>query len=482
MRPVLIIFLIFLSCTGPEDKNTLSRPNKPNVLFIAVDDLRPELGCYGNDHMHTPNIDRLASKGMIFRNAYCQQAVCSPSRNSVMTGLRPDSLKIYDLGTNFRTYNPDVVTVSQYFMRHGYHSESIGKIYHIWHGNHDDSLSWSIDPWNPWNEPLNIKSITREDTIDLHTSYPKVGDKRLAWYNSEVPDKNLNDTRITDHAIKRLKDLKDTPFFMGVGYLKPHLPFVAPQRFWDLYDPADITIPDKNPPEGSPSLALNNSGELLCCYYKFDSMPVSDEVARNLILGYYAAVSYIDHEIGRLVNSLEELGLMDNTIIVMWGDHGWKLGNYGQWCKHTAFEYDARTTLIFRTPWMNPEYSTSTSLVELLDIYPTLCEEAGLPIPEHVQGKSLSPLLKDPEESVKDFALSQWPKGDIMGYSLRTKDYRFVSWQKNQDPDSAIALELYDHRNGFEEAVNVAESIENKGVVQRLSKKLNEVRNSARTK
>ena len=482
MRPVLIIFLIFLSCTGPEDKNTLSRPNKPNVLFIAVDDLRPELGCYGYDHMHTPNIDRLASKGMIFRNAYCQQAVCSPSRNSVMTGLRPDSLKIYDLGTNFRTYNPDVVTVSQYFMQHGYHSESIGKIYHIWHGNHDDSLSWSIDPWNPWNDPLNITSVTREDTIDLHTSYPKVGDKRLAWYKSEVPDKNLNDTRITDHAIKRLKNLKETPFFMGVGYLKPHLPFVAPQRFWDLYDPANIIIPDKNPPEGSPSLALNNSGELLCCYYKFDSMPVSDQVARNLIHGYYAAVSYIDHEIGRLVNSLEELGLMDNTIIVIWGDHGWKLGNYGQWCKHTAFEYDARTTLIFRTPWMNPEYSTSTSLVELLDIYPTLCEEAGLPIPEHVQGKSLSPILENPEKSVKDFALSQWPKGDIMGYSLRTKDYRFVSWQKNQDPDSTIALELYDHRNGFEEAVNVAEFPENEGIVQRLNKKLNEVRKLARSK
>jgi iduronate 2-sulfatase len=239
-----------------------------------------------------------------------------------MTGLRPDSLKIYDLGTNFRTYNPDVVTLSQYFMQEGYQSESIGKIYHIWHGNHDDSLSWSIDPWNPWNDPLNIASVTREDTIDLHTSYPKVGDKRLAWYRSEVPDKNLNDTRITDHAIKRLKKLKDTPFFLGVGYLKPHLPFVAPQRFWDLYDSDDIDIPEKTAPEGSPSFALNNSGELLCCYYKFDSMPVSDHVAKNLIHGYYASVSYIDHEIGRLIHSLEELGLMDNTIIVIWGDHG----------------------------------------------------------------------------------------------------------------------------------------------------------------
>ena len=481
MRALLIACLFLFSCISPDHKYNTDKPEKPNVLFISVDDLRPELGCYGYDHMHTPNIDRLASKGMVFRNAYCQQAVCSPSRNTVMTGLRPDSLKIYDLGTNFRKYNPDVVTLSQYFIQQGYHSESIGKIYHIWHGNHDDSLSWSINPWNPWNEALNIESISRDDTIDLHTSYPKVGDKRLAWYRSDVPDINLNDTRITNHAIKRLKELKDKPFFLGVGYLKPHLPFVAPDRFWDLYDAEEIIIPAKTPPQGSPPFAINNSGELLCCYYKFDSMPVSDHVAKNLIHGYYASVSYIDHEIGRLVNSLNELGLMENTIIVIWGDHGWKLGNYGQWCKHTAFEYDARTTLIFRTPWMDTETNSSNSFAELLDIYPTLCEEAGLPVPEFVQGKSLSPILKNPDASVKDFALSQWPKGYIMGYSLRTRDYRLVSWQKNQNPDSVIALELYDHRKGLEESINIADLPENGEIVQGLSEKLNEVRIKART-
>ena len=478
MRYIFLV-LLFISCNTPPKDRVATNENsrQPNILFISVDDLRPELGCYGNEHMHTPNFDRLASQGMVFSNAYCQQAVCSPSRNSIMTGLRPDSLKIYDLGTNFRTTCPDVITVSQYFKQHGYHSESIGKIFHIWHGNHDDSLSWSVKPWNPWDEPLETIEITRNDTINLDKSYPKVGDKRIAWYASEVPDENLNDTRITNRAIKRMKELKDSPFFLGVGYLKPHLPFVSPQRFWDLYDADKITIPEKDAPEGSPEFAINNSGELLCCYYQFDSMPVSDDVARNLIHGYYAAVSYIDHEIGRLFNALEELGLAENTIIVIWGDHGWKLGNYGQWCKHTAYEYDARTTLLFKIPWINPDNHISTSLVELLDVYPTLCEEAGLPVPEHVQGVSLSPILKDPSISVKDFALSQWPKGDIMGYSLRTDDYRYVSWQYKMNPDSVVALELFDHKADPGETINVASLPENEDIVQKLSLKLQSVRN-----
>jgi len=477
MKHLIWISIILMGCTQQSEKTSSEdKPGTPNILFIAVDDLRPELGCYGYEHMHTPNIDRLVSQGMAFTNAYCQQAVCSPSRNSIMTGLRPDALKIYDLGTNFRETWPNVVTIPQYFIQHGYHSESIGKIYHIWHGNHDDSLSWSVNPWNPWDAENNIPEIIRGDTTGLESSHPKVNGKRIAWYPSEMPDNNLNDTKITNRAIERLKDLKDRPFFLGVGYLKPHLPFVAPNRFWDLYDPDKISIPEKQIPEGSPEFAMNNSGELTCCYYKFDSIPVPDEIARNLIHGYYASVSYIDHEVGRLLNVLEELGLSKNTIIVLWGDHGWKLGNYGQWCKHTAYEYDARTTLIFKTPWINPGSNTSNSLVELLDVYPTLCEEAGLPIPEHVQGKSLSPVLQNPGLSVKDFALSQWPSGKTMGYSLRTQDYRYVSWQKNMSRDSVVAIELFDHRSGQEERINIATKSENESIVRRLSLKLQEVR------
>ena len=480
MRHIFLISISLFGCSQFNGEKTIvEKPDKPNVLFISIDDLRPELGCYGKEYMHTPNIDRLASQGMAFTNAYCQQAVCSPSRNSIMTGLRPDSLKIYDLGTNFRETCPNVVTVSQYFREHAYQSESIGKIYHIWHGNHDDTLSWSVKSWNPWDESVGNKEITRGDTTGLEASYPKVNGKRIAWYKSEMPDKNLNDTKITNRAIERLKALKDTSFFLGVGYLKPHLPFVAPRRFWDLYDPNEITIPQKRVPEGSPEFAMNNSGELLNHYHKFDSMsmPLSDDVARNLIHGYYASVSYVDHEVGRLINTLEELDLSKNTIVVLWGDHGWKLGNYGQWCKHTAYEYDARTTLIFKTPWMNPSSNTSKSLVELLDVYPTICEEAGLPIPEHVQGISLSPILRNPNASVKDYTLSQWPKGDIMGYSLRTKDYRYVSWQNNMSPDSVVAVELFDHRGELEEAINMASKNENDSILKRLSMKLSEVRN-----
>lgn len=476
----LIATLFFTACSThqpQQDTENLTR-QKMNVLFISVDDLRPELGCYGNTDVYSPNIDAIAGQGLVFQRAYCQQAVCAPSRNSILTGLRPDSLKIYDLGTNFRTTCPNVVTLPQYFKQQGYFTESNGKIYHIWHGNKDDELSWSIPPWNPWNDNSRPSSIRRNDTVSLHTSRPKYKGKLLAWNRSEFDPKYEQDSKITDHVIERLTQLKDTSFFMGVGYLKPHLPFVAPEKHWRRYDTMNVQIPDKSLPKDAPVFAMNNDGELTCCYHGFDttSFPINDLWATEMIKGYYACVSFIDHEIGRLTTALDSLGLAENTIIVIWGDHGWKLGDYGHWCKHTAYEIDTRTTLILKVPRKTPELHTTDALVEMLDIYPTLVQEAGLPQPSHLMGKSLSHLLREPSGKHKAAALSQWPATDsIMGYSLKMENCRFIKWE-NRFTGKEVATELYDHEKDPKEKYNVVDEAAYQSLMVMCRKELKRIR------
>ncbi len=431
---------------------SLSTYGQPNVLFIAVDDLRPELNCYGASHIQSPNIDRLAAMSTVFNRAYCQQAVCAPSRNSIMTGLRPDAMGIYDLYTFFRTKVPDVVTLPQHFKNNGYYTERVGKIYHTGHGNRDDALSWSQPAASMWRpEP-----VTRGDTVGLERDFPAIDDLKLPYYKSHAPEKNMTDAVITEYAVNRIAELKDSAFFFAVGYIKPHLPFVAPARYWDLYDPEDISIPAVETPGGMPPLALHQFGELR----KYHGIPaqglLDHETSRNLIHGYYAAVSMIDAQIGRLLNALEENGLMENTIVVLWGDHGWKLGDYGSWCKHTNFELDTRVPLIIMDP-DNPNGQSSNSLAEFVDIYPTLCEMTGLPLPKHLEGQSLVPVLENPEFEIKQVAISQYPRGknlgydrkkEVMGYSIRYGNYRFTRWQLYEDPDEVVAYELYDHSEG----------------------------------
>ncbi|MBT3383180.1 MAG: sulfatase-like hydrolase/transferase [Prolixibacteraceae bacterium] len=451
---------------------------RPNILFIAVDDLRTEINSFGAKHMHTPNLDRLAKQGMIFERAYCQQAVCAPSRNSLMTGLRPDALGIYDLYTFFRKKVPDVITLPQHFINNGYHAESMGKIYHLGHGNSDDKLSWSIPSWSRNSEIKKFKKISRGDTIGLERDFPTINDKKLPWYCSNEPEENMTDAMTANQAVKRIKILKDSAFFLAVGFVKPHLPFVAPKKYWDLYDPTKIEIPKRQVPKNMPDLALHQFGELRKYHGIPASGPLDDETSKNLIHGYYAAVSMIDAQVGKLLDALEENNLTENTIVVLWGDHGWKLGDYGGWCKHTNFEMDTNAPLFISVPWMDKGLKTK-SLAEFVDIYPTLCDLAGLEKPIHLEGQSLVPVLKDPQVEVNKVAISQYPRGksldydrksEIMGYSIRTENYRFTRWQKYENPNEVVAVELYDHSKSKVAEKNLTSDEKYVGKIEELNK------------
>ena len=456
--------------------------DRMNVLFIASDDMRPELGCYGAKQIHSPNLDRLAAGGTTFLRAYCQQAVCSPSRSSLMTGLRPDTIRIWDLATHFRDNAPDVVTVSQHFKNHGYHTERLGKIYHTGHGNRDDKFSWSrmanyprASRYGPEGN-AHLKRLlakAKDEGIDLRDN--RLRPRGLPWEAPDVADNELTDGKITENAVKLMGELKDQPFFLAVGFVNPHLPFVAPKKYWDLYDPGAIELAD-NPyaPKGSPAFAMTSWGELRKYYGIPARGPLTDDQARSMIHGYYAAISYVDAQVGRLLDELERLGLAEKTIVVFWGDHGWKLGEHGGWCKHTNFELDARVPLIFRAPKQKAAGQTSNALVEFVDIYPTLCDLAGLPVPQALEGLSAAPLLDQPELPWKLAAFSQYPRSaagkKLMGYSMRTDRYRFTRWENRNDPQEVIAIELYDHAKDPAENVNIANDPANEQLVKRLAR------------
>ena len=357
-----------------------------------------------------------------------------------------------------------MVTLPQHFKNNGYHSESMGKIYHRGHGNSDDALSWSIPSWNNNDEINKLRKITRGDTVGLERDFPTIDNKKLPWHNSNAPEKNMTDAMTADYAVKRIKALKNDPFFLAVGFVKPHLPFVAPKKYWDLYDEDDIQIPDRTPPTDMPDLALHQFGELRKYHGIPATGPLDDNTTKKLIHGYYASVSMIDAQVGKLLDALKENGLEDNTIIVLWGDHGWKLGDYGGWCKHTNFELDTNAPLFISVPWLNKNITTN-SLAEFVDIYPTLCDLAGLQKPDHLEGQSLVPILKDPNVEVNKVAISQYPRGgslgydmksEIMGYSIRAGNYRYTRWQEYENPDIVVAVELYDHSNTPLAKINVA--------------------------
>lgn len=440
-------------------------PKKYNILFIAVDDLRPELNCYGVKKIISPNIDKIARNGLLFERAYCQQAVCSPSRTSLLTGLRPDATRIYDLQTHFRKTVPDVVALPQYFKLNGYHTVSLGKIYH---GTLDDPISWSEPSWKPNGRSLRGKGPKKENK-------PKnVGP---AYEMADLPDQAYSDGMTAEKAIETMNRIKDKPFFLAVGFSKPHLPFFAPKKYWELYQEADMMVPDKNNPQNMPPLAMSNWGELRGYDNIPNDGPLSDQQTREMIHGYYASVSFMDAQVGKVMNELKRLGLDKNTIIVLWGDHGWKLGEYGAWSKHTNFELDVRAPLLASVPGMKAAGKKTRALVEFVDIYPSLCELAGLPLPKHLQGSSFAPLLNTPDKPWKKAVFSQFPreKDDrIMGYSIRTDTYRFTSWQQKNNAKEVIATELYDLASDPMGKVNLAASTAHAAKIKELSQLLEE--------
>jgi len=437
---------------------------KPNILFIAVDDLRPELACYGRDYIKSPNIDRIAKQGMVFDRAYCQQAVCSPSRSSLLTGTRPDTTKVWDLVTHFRDALPTVVTLPQHFKQNGYFVQGMGKIYHP---GYDDERSWSV-PWQTPKAPTYAKVKSPDVADDDKPSKRKDGP---AFEAGEVADNFYKDGMVAEMAVKTLSDLakKSEPFFFAVGFAKPHLPFVSPKKYWDLYDPAQIKLaPNPYHPKDSPDYALTNSQELRNYWGIPAEGPMPDSLARQLKHGYYASVSYTDAQIGKVINELDRLGLTKNTIIVLWGDHGWKLGEHGEWAKHTNFENDTNAPLILSVPGMKNAGGHSNALVEFVDVYPTLSQLAGLPLPGHLEGTSLKPLLDTPNRPWKPAAFSQYPRGKVMGYSMRTDRYRLTVWLGRNDHTHVDAIELYDHKVDPQENVNIAKQPANDALLKEL--------------
>jgi len=497
----------FSSCLAQENKNADTK-NRPNVLFIPIDDLRPELGCYGDTTIKTPNIDRIAKEGVVFTRTYCQQAVCNPSRASLLTGMRPDAIQVWDLKTDFRDHVPNVVTLPQYFKDNGYSSVGLGKTFH---NTLPDTLSWSekphihgfpFDPDAVYASEKGKKSI--EEKKQHYISIGKSTIDQLGhWYlktfateMADVPDDTYFDGAQTTLAIEKLQDLKDKkePFFLSVGYYRPHLPFNAPKKYWDMYDRDAIPLAkNQYVPENSPEYAMNSCYELRYCD-DFTDIPypkgenLSEDRQRLLKHGYFASVSYVDAQIGRLLDALEEQGLKENTIIVLWGDHGWKLGEHNSWCKQSNYEIDTRSPMIISGAGVKFKGQKSNALTEFVDVYPTLCELAGLNLPENLEGSSLVPLLDDTEIEWKDAAYSQFmrhahhfskdPNDSKMGYTIRTNRYRYVEWY-NWDIERSkrgelVARELYDHFVDEDENINKADSPENNLVVEKLSIKLKE--------
>lgn len=451
---------------------------RPNVLFIAIDDLRTELGCYGAEHIVSPNIDRLAETGTRFERAYCMVPTCGASRASLMSGIRPTPDRFVTFTARIDQEAPTTTALHQHFKNNGYTTLSLGKILHF---PTDTPDGWTEPAWRPdrssqpptmdipgWKTPENLINLTAASR-----------NKRLPFGYFDVSDEELPDGQVAEKAVEKLRLLsgQESPFFLAVGFFKPHLPFNAPKKYWDLYDHNTIKIPDNYyPPENAPEEAIHNFGELR----NYTAVPkqgkVSDEMARALIHGYYACVSYTDAQVGKVLNELDRLGLSENTIVVLWGDHGWNLGEHTLWCKHCTFENAMKAPLIFRAPSTKkfPKGTSAKALAEFIDIYPTLTELAGLPIPKHLDGESLVPILKTPSKTGKGYAIGRFRNGD----TIRTDQWRYTEYVTTSK--TSIKLEnprmLYDHTADPEENVNLAYNRDYQSVIEKLSTQLNQLK------
>ena len=469
-----------------------------NVLFIAVDDLRPALGCYGHPLVKTPNIDQLAARGLTFTRAYCQQAVCSPSRTSLLTGMRPDTTRVYDLQTHFRRHLPSTNTLPEQFKRHGYTTTAFGKIYHKPHL--DDPRSWSIPPWmadnHEWGSEANRASVQQKwnelQQANLSSSEHfyfdpakrgsrsdgQLGWGMPSWEARDVADNDLPDGKTADAAIAALRKLRSERFFLAAGFLRPHLPFVAPKKYYDLYPESEIELTENTEsPLDTPGFAMHDSEELRLYDDIPQAGPIPKDKARELIRGYYASISYVDAQIGKLLHALDELGLRDNTVIVLWGDHGYHLGEHGLWNKHTNFEAATRSPLIVSVPGQRNADRKTPALTEFVDIYPSLCEICGVSRPRGLEGSSFVPLINDPERLWKRAAFSQYPReipgaGPGMGHSIRTRRYRYTEW--TVAGTSSQTSELYDYEMDPLENFNIANHPRNLSLVNGLSGMLRE--------
>lgn len=450
--------LAFLKIGGAA--SAVESAQQPNILFVAIDDLRPELGCYGSPLAKTPNIDRLARQGVLFERAYCQYTVCTPSRLAMLTGTHVERFgRIRDEKTplNWRDFYPKLTSLPQVFRENGWYAKSIGKVYDNRYGL-DDAASWSEparEIWGNYVEPQNLETLR------------KIQKKELPWTVKAVIEKGINphrqygDERVCEAALDFLRSetAKQQPFFLAVGFAKPHLPFTAPKRFWDLYDPQTLPVLNEKAPENATQYTLPSYIELESYDVPY---PPSAEWARKLIHGYLACVSFSDDHLGQLLTELEAQGFAGNTIVVLWGDHGFKLGEHGRWAKQSVLETDARVPLIIAPPaTLNEKVRIGSRVempVELADVFPTLCDLAGLPVPESVQGISQISLMQGNMQSERPYALTQVYGPGVTGCSLRTDQWRYVEWRSNDD-DRVVARELYDLGKFGREKINAVDSL-----------------------
>lgn len=444
--------------TAGADNQALSK--KPNILFIAVDDLRPQLGCYGHNETLSPNIDKLASQGTIFERAYCNVPVCGPSRVSVLTGIRTTSSQ-----WKSSSLKQEFSSLPSYFRKHGYYALSNGKVFHHMNDRKDD---WSEPPWRSveiyhgkgdW-AGYNNYGVWQDERSSENISHKKRGPYCEA---ADVPDNAYQDGKVAEKTIADLKRMAkfNRPFFLACGFWRPHLPFNAPKKYWDMYKREDVALASNRfKPKDLPN-PCRTSGEI-DGYALTGQRKRSEAFHQEARHAYYACVSYVDAQIGKMINELDTLGLAENTIIVLWGDHGWNLGEHNFWGKHNTLNNSLHSPLIVCAPGTKRKNRTNR-LVEFVDIYPSLCELAGLPIPEHVQGKSFMPLMNNPEQEWKSAVFCKWSGCD----AVKTDRYLYTEWSKGNKVSHRM---LFDHKTDPLENINIAGTPQAKDTVDRLSR------------
>lgn len=467
-----LALIIFASCS----QIVSTEVSKPmNVLFIAVDDLRPNIGAYGDKVGLTPNMDKLANEGVLFSRAYCQMAICGPSRSSILTGMYPDQIGVINMSTHFRKKQPDVVTLPQIFKQNGYHSVAIGKVFHA----------------RPFAQ--DTVSLTRPPILNLGVKIEqyelpenRTGGKAAATEMAEVSDTAYWDGKIANHAIEALKEFKASgeSFFLSVGFMKPHLPFNAPKKYWDMYDREEVLqLKNRDRPAGAPDLAFHNSNELRG-YTDIGQGEISKEKEKELWHGYYASTTYSDYQIGKVLKALDSLGLKDNTLVVLWGDHGYHLGEQGFWCKSSNYELDARVPLIISNPKL-PKGKRINQIVELVDVYPTIIDICNIQQETPLSGASLVDVIEGSKKAWSNVAFNQFgrPYDAVagrknlthMGYSVRSDRYRLTLWF-NQISGEIDERELYEMSEGIEK-INISGEIEYKQIEDKLTTLLLDFKN-----
>ncbi|NWG14629.1 MAG: sulfatase [Acidobacteria bacterium] len=465
----ILLILCFFLARGLEGGT--AQPAKPNVLFLIADDLNCALHCYGHPQVRSPNIDRLANRGLRFERAYCQFPLCSPSRTSFLTGRRPNATRIlsnpggarlatdYKATPHFREFIPDTVTLPQLFRKHGYVSVRVGKLYH--YGVPGQIGTSGLDDAASWDYVVNPAGRDKAEENRIFSLIPGSFGGTLSWMAADGTDFEQTDGLVATAAVSLLEEYRGRPFFLAVGNFRPHTPYVAPRKYFDMYAPDSIPLPALSPDDRQriPAPAYQSA--------KKEQETMSDRLRREAIQAYWASISFMDAQMGRVLEALERLGLAEKTIVVMTSDHGYHLYDHGLWQKQSLFENSARVPLIIALPGMRAGGRTTGSLAEMVDLYPTLADLCGLPYPEYLDGKSLKPVLEDPSRSVKDAAFTQVRRAGFHGFTVRTARWRYTLWD-----DGRQGQQLYDMQDDPAETKNLATDPRFAGTVSELKQRL----------